>query len=447
VRILLWHGYLLTGSGSNVYTANIAREWRAAGHDVVVMCQDRSAGELPFVDEVFEVPQDPRLPPRERSCRVALPFIASLLPVYVYDEYQGFEVKRFVDLTDDELDRYTSLNVDAMVRVLEAFKPEVIVTGHEVMGPYIARKACERTGNSYVAKLHGSALEYAVKIQARYRDYAIEGLGGASRVIGGSHYMVTEAASVIPGWEDRAAVVNPGCDVDLFRPSPRPSNALPRVAFVGKLIASKGVHHLLVALGLVGGVRFRVVVVGYGGFEEGLRELADALHRGDARLIEEIAFRGESGPLEDLLFFARDGRLDRDHLDRYTDIEIEFTGRLEHAPLARLLPTVDVLVVPSVVPEAFGMVAAEAAASGVLPIVPDHSGIAEAGAAIEDAIGAPGFLTFDSREPIVSLAAAIERVLRLPRARREEMGAAAAALARERWSWGRVAQALLDAMG
>src|SRR4029453_9641386 len=40
VRILLWHGYLLGGTGSNVYTRMLAREWSRAGHDVVVLCQE-----------------------------------------------------------------------------------------------------------------------------------------------------------------------------------------------------------------------------------------------------------------------------------------------------------------------------------------------------------------------------------------------------------------------
>jgi predicted alpha/beta-fold hydrolase len=39
VRILVWHGYLLGGTGSNVYTRALAREWSRAGHDVVVVCQ------------------------------------------------------------------------------------------------------------------------------------------------------------------------------------------------------------------------------------------------------------------------------------------------------------------------------------------------------------------------------------------------------------------------
>ena len=40
MRILLWHGYLLGGTGSNVYTRQLAREWSRAGHDVTVLSQE-----------------------------------------------------------------------------------------------------------------------------------------------------------------------------------------------------------------------------------------------------------------------------------------------------------------------------------------------------------------------------------------------------------------------
>ncbi|HEX6709913.1 MAG TPA: glycosyltransferase, partial [Rubrobacter sp.] len=55
------------------------------------------------------------------------------------------------------------------------------------------------------------------------------------------------------------------------------------------------------------------------------------------------------------------------------------TGPLYHDELAKLLPVADVGVVPSIFPETFGLVAAELAASGVVPFVADHSGLREAG--------------------------------------------------------------------
>ena len=54
-----------------------------------------------------------------------------------------------------------------------------------------------------------------------------------------------------------------------------------------------------------------------------------------------------------------------------------FAGRLEHDEVAGLVPATDALVFPSTFPESFGMVAAEAAAAGVLPVSAAHSGAAE----------------------------------------------------------------------
>src|SRR5215831_18823331 len=61
-----------------------------------------------------------------------------------------------------------------------------------------------------------------------------------------------------------------------------------------------------------------------------------------------------------------------------------FTGPLEHRHLRHLLPLADVTVVPSIFPEAFGMVAAEAASAGSPPLVARHSGLAEVAAGIEE---------------------------------------------------------------
>src|SRR5947199_293168 len=42
MRILLWHGYLLGGTGSNVYSRALAHEWSRGGHEVVVVSQERA---------------------------------------------------------------------------------------------------------------------------------------------------------------------------------------------------------------------------------------------------------------------------------------------------------------------------------------------------------------------------------------------------------------------
>ena len=65
-------------------------------------------------------------------------------------------------------------------------------------------------------------------------------------------------------------------------------------------------------------------------------------------------------------------------------VEALFTGPLEHRHLRHLLALADACVVPSIFPEAFGMVAAEAAAAGCPPLVARHSGLAEVAAGLEE---------------------------------------------------------------
>ena len=449
MRILLWHGYLLTGSGSNVLTANVARAWRAQGHHVLLMCQERRPEPLGFVDAHGDAGGEAR-PPSWRATgaapaagRVELlrPRIGEVLPVYVLDEYEGFVAKRFVDLSDDELHAYTDANVAALAAAIAWFRPDAIVTGHEVMGPYIARRACEHSGHEYAAKLHGSALEYAVRPQERYRRYATDGLCAARAVTGGSEYMVRAVAALVPCVEQRASVVNPGCDVELFRPADRGPSETPVAAFVGKFIPSKGVHDFLVALGLTTVKRLRAVVVGFGSLEPELHALHAALAGGDLERARAVAAGIAPPPHDDAArTLASQGGA---YAARWADLDVEWTGRLDHEPLSRRLPYFDALVVPSVLAEAFGMVAIEAAACGVLPVVPAHSGIGEAGAAVEDAIGRPGLLTYDPAAPAEGIARALDRVLGMPFDERRAFGLAAARAARERWSWDTVARNLL----
>jgi glycosyltransferase involved in cell wall biosynthesis len=112
----------------------------------------------------------------------------------------------------------------------------------------------------------------------------------------------------------------------------------------------------------------RVVFVGFGSYREHLEGIFQGLAAGD---LEQVAACAASGD------FAQETDLDRwcrpitpDEAARVT-----ITGVLDHAALSELLPMASVSVVPSKWPEAFGMVAVEAMAAGVLPLVNYHAGL------------------------------------------------------------------------
>jgi glycosyltransferase involved in cell wall biosynthesis len=410
VRILFWHGYLLEGTGSNVYTREIARAWERAGHEVVVFCQEANPGRFDLGGAEVVRPELPD----------------GLLPVFVLDRYEGFEPLLLQDLTTVQRARY----VDANARALESRLPaDLVFANHVLPGGAVAAA----TGARYGVKAHGSELEYSIRGNEELVAEALEALAGAGAVFVGSAHIRGVLEEVV-GHVDRVHQVPPGVDVDEFRPrgraealaalldecrrdSPNPGNReerlpdegnarrlerffegdLPTVVYFGKLLYNKGVHLLVEALH---GLAARAVIVGFGDYRSRLEELAP----------------------------------------RHT----LFTGPLEHRHLVQLLPLADAVVVPSIFPEAFGMVAAEAAAAGVPPLVARHSGLAEIAAGLEEAYperhrSLAAFTSGDS----IELAEKLHDLLQLSPADRTALGAAARRVAEERWSWKSVAEGLL----
>ena len=173
------------------------------------------------------------------------------------------------------------------------------------------------------------------------------------------------------------------------------------VVYFGKLLYNKGVHVLLDAMR---DVDARTVVVGFGDYRAELEALE---------------------PPRTL-----------------------FTGPLEHRHLVHLLALADVTVVPSIFPEAFGMVAAEAAATGSPPIVARHSGLAEIADGLDSEYPShlrdlTSFTTGDAND----LSAKLRRLLALSPEDRRALREGARKAAVERWSWAGVAHRLLDTLG
>jgi glycosyltransferase involved in cell wall biosynthesis len=219
------------------------------------------------------------------------------------------------------------------------------------------------------------------------------------------------------------------------------------VVFVGKLIASKGVELLLAAwpLVLAAEPRARLVVVGFGAFREGLERLAAALDAGD--LEAAAATRAEDGrALPQLAAFF--DRLPEGYDPRGMAARVAFAGRLDHDELADLLPAAEAMAVTSTFPEAFGMVAAEAAACGALPVVADHSGLGEVARTLASAVpeAARGWLSFPlGDESVARLGAALAGWLAAPDDLRAATRQAMVEITRARYSWDGVARTVIAA--
>ncbi|HEV2975355.1 MAG TPA: glycosyltransferase family 4 protein [Solirubrobacteraceae bacterium] len=511
MRILVFHGYLLAGTGSNVYNARLAAAFVRLGHEVHMLCQDRHPERQAFVDAAgdwdegtLRVRELREVTPGRARCVVYRPNIGGLLPVYVADRYEGIEARTFAECDDGQIARYIESNVAAVGEVLARVAPDVALANHLVMGPAILARALAGAV-PYAVKVHGSALEYTVKPEPeRFLPFAREGLRGARGVLVGSHHTAASLWRALADaeLERRTRLGPPGVDVERFAPrDPRAAAAGVRalaarlsagadlasgigehqqdtfarderaagaalaslrsgeerlVAFVGKLIVSKGVDLLLAAWPLVlqTAPDAKLVIVGFGAYREPFEDLRDALAAGEIERAIEIAragrsLEGEAGaerPLRHLLAFLLDLR--GEPRERYLAAaralreRVVLSGRLEHDELSELLPACEAIVVPSTFPEAFGMVAAEAAACGVLPVSAAHSGLAEvsetlAAAVPEEIAGLLSFAVDDGAvralaQRVADWLAADPQLKARARSRLVET-------VRERWSWEGVA--------
>lgn len=478
MRVLIFHGYLLAGTGSNVYNARLAQALVDLGHEVHLVCQERHPERCSFAvaagdwdgGELRVRALEHDAEGSSGSCTIYRPEIGGLLPVYVQDRYEGLQARRFADCSDAEVAAYVQANVDAVREVAERVRPDVALANHLVMGPAILARALSGLA-PYAVKVHGSALEYTVKPEPeRFLGYAGEGLAQAKTVLVGSNHTAQSLWRAMgdPALPSRTRLGPPGVDVGMFRPRElyaaesaladlvgrlrrgravvadtegafarderAVADALERVladrrshrvlemghrspisregelvVFVGKLIAAKGVDLLLEAWPLIlrERPRARLVVIGFGAERERFEQAAERF--------------GE---------------------------QVIFTGRLDHEELADVLPLCEALVVPSTFPEAFGMVAIEAAACGVLPISAEHSGLAEVSEVLAEAVppGARALLSFAIDDQTVpAIAARVIDWLGADQRLREQTREALVAVVRERWSWEGVARGVIAA--
>ncbi|HEX2265715.1 MAG TPA: glycosyltransferase family 4 protein, partial [Solirubrobacterales bacterium] len=350
--------------------------------------------------------------------------------------------------------RYMEANVAAVREVAaQAGGIDAALANHLVMGPAILARAGVAP---FAAKIHGSALEYTVKPHPRFLPYAREGMEAAAGVLIGSAHTAESlwtTLSDLPDLREKTRLGPPGVDVSEFRPRGAREDL---VAFVGKLIVSKGVDLLLAAWPLVRAAHpgARLEIAGFGAYEDALRRLLAALGRGDLDDAREVARLGwaleggEERPLPILSAFLADPPAGYAEAARAAAGSVEFVGRLEHHEVADFFPRAEAMVMPSTFPEAFGMVAVEAAACGTLPVSAGHSGMLEVSRQLQPALPAEvAPLTSFPVEPgaVEGIAARLSAWLSLPEAERERARAALVETVSRLWSWEGVARGVLAA--
>lgn len=451
MQVAIVHGYFLSDSGSGIYVRELCRELVRQGHDVTLVCQEPQAEAHDFIDEAYDVTAGRTGPIRFRAtyvrrrhgprgspgrpegfCRLLRPDIGGRLLAYVGGTFPGFgESYAFQDAPQGWIDDYIDANVAVLTAVLEQWSQELVIANHVIMQPYVVRRALELDAmgsleprTPYLVVVHGSALNFSVKKDPRLARYALEGLQGARAVAALSPTSVDDVVTWAAGQgldiADKTLEVPPGVDIRMFRPEKRAS-ALEWVAggsaggasydpidparddvivLAGRLLRTKGAHYAVAAMPLllVARPRAHLLLVGEGPMRPGLERLIQALDMGDLDAVRLLIERdGELEPARDYgpvipemdpeqeaaYLAAARGRLAR---------RVRFTGHVDHERLAHIFGAADLAVAPSVFPEAFALVSAEALAAGVLPLATYQSGLSCAMEQVSECLSDASFL-------------------------------------------------------
>lgn len=400
MKLLLMNHFPLEGSGSGVYTINLARAMVGLGHEVQVLVPETapvdtaSEGFITHAvlfreDEGAVLSCDETIKCAAEDGLLSFPF-----PCFTAHPRSRFT---FYDMDQAAIDLYREAFNAKLAELLVDFEPDLIHVGHLWILADLARES----GRPYVVTSHGTDL-MGYKRDERFREMVHRVANSACRVITISRQMDEEVERLLSVPPQRRALIYSGCDTTLFHRRTLSRTEVLRglgvddacryvICFAGKLVGFKGVDVLLKA------------AAGY----EGRFESAGGVL---TVIAGEGVLRGE------LMLQAK----------RLGLKGVSFVGHQTQSALAALYSVSDVFVMPSR-SEPFGLAALEAMACG-LPVVGTSSG------GLMDMI-TPDVGSLVPADDPEALALALEAVLSLEEVQKEALQRRCAWHVETQFSW------------
>ncbi|MGD8559729.1 MAG: glycosyltransferase family 4 protein [Gammaproteobacteria bacterium] len=241
MKIGLFHGYNLTGSGSNEFTRYLARTFLDQGHSVHIICREYHPELIDYIGQLWQWDREGHCDisvVRQQyadTCTLHQIPTGDVYPVYVTDKQRSGRVKEFIDLTDEELAYYKALNHTVLNKILSRIEIDILHANHLVMQPALAAAPCKANNIPFIIYPHGSAIEYTVKKDPRYHVEARKAIVDCRGLIIGNHEVRDRICGLFPDLKDlilaKTAIVGVGVDTRLFQPTAKAKRAERIAAF------------------------------------------------------------------------------------------------------------------------------------------------------------------------------------------------------------------------
>ena len=208
--LCILHAWLLEGSGSNLWTRAVVQALCRTGETVHLVCQENHPDRYAFIAKSVTHRLDgssqttlERDTPFPGKCILHKPELGATLPVFVWDKYEDYShVVPMVDLPTEQIESYVETNVRVVRKIVDEEKITAIHANHAVMMPVVAQRIQDALGIPYTVMPHGSDIEYAVKEDARFLDYATAAFIHAGKIFVHGDEMEERVRKVFPGVPD-----------------------------------------------------------------------------------------------------------------------------------------------------------------------------------------------------------------------------------------------------